>query len=319
MTNISLSITVFLHKVHVSSSSAVPDHCRAYALSFPEDPDFVSTCDHSHLDTCDRCVRLASVVNEIEDALKEAECTNDTREELVFVASQAKQHIHSWKSHLLRSTNQDDCRLDIIKALDETSVLLVLDWAMKYLPRKFRESQTDWCGKVGIPWHIAVAMRRGTGGEMEMMSFVHLFESCNQDSCAVLAILNDVFGQLKEIVPHLKSVYLRQDNAGCYHCALTLVTARQVAELNDLFLSRMDFSDPQGGKGSCDRKAATIKSHMAVYLNSGHDIDSACQMQEAIESFGGVSGVKVKLCNPPSSTIRKSVKWEGVSFISNIQ
>ena len=259
------------------------------------------------------------MVNEIEDALKEAECTNDTREELVFVASQAKQHIHSWKSHLLRSTNQDDCRLDIIKELDETSVLLVLDWAMKYLPRKFRESQTDWYGKRGIPWHIAVAMRRGTGGEMEMMSFVHLFESCNQDSCAVLAILNDVFGQLKDIMPHLKSVYLRQDNAGCYHCALTLITARQVAELNDLCLSRMDFSDPQGGKGSCDRKAATIKSHMAVYLNSGHDIDTACQMQEAIKSFGGVSGVKVKLCSPPSSTIRKSVKWEGVSFISNIQ
>ena len=154
---------------------------------------------------------------------------------------------------------------------------------------------------------------------MEMMSFVHLFESCNQDSCAVLAILNDVFGQLKGIMPQLKSVYLRQDNAGCYHCASTLVTARQVAELNDLCLSTMDFSEPQGGKGCCDRKAATMKSHMAVYLNSGHDIDTASQMQEAIESFGGGSGVKVKLCSPPSSTIRKSVKWEGVSFISNIQ
>ena len=143
-------LLLFLHKVHVSSGSAVPDHCRAYALSFPEDPDYVFTCHHSHVDTRDRCVHLASVVNEIEDPLKEAECTNDTREELVFVASQAKQHIHSWKSHLLRSTNQDDCRLDIIKELDETSVLLVLDWAMKYLPRKFRESQTDWYGKRGI-------------------------------------------------------------------------------------------------------------------------------------------------------------------------
>ena len=145
-------------------------------------------------------------------ALKKAECTNDTQEELVFVASQAKrQHIHSWKSHLLRSTNQDDCRVDVIKDLDETSVLLVLDRAMRYLPRKFLESQTDWYGKSGIPWHIAVAMRSGTGGEMEMMSFVHLFESCNQDSCAVLAILNDIFGQLKFIMPQLKSVYLRQE------------------------------------------------------------------------------------------------------------
>jgi len=48
-------------------------------------------------DTCDRCLCHASVVNEIEDALKEAECTNDTREELFFVASQAKQHRMSGK------------------------------------------------------------------------------------------------------------------------------------------------------------------------------------------------------------------------------
>lgn len=67
-----------------------------------------------------------------------------------------------------------------------------------------------------------------------MMTFVHLFESCNQDSGAVFAILNDVFRQLKGIMPGLQSVNLGQDNAGCYHCALTLVTARQVAELNGL-------------------------------------------------------------------------------------
>ena len=162
-------------------------------------------------------------------------------------------------------------------------------------------------------------MRRGDGGEMEMMTFVHVFESCNQDSYAVLAILNDVFGQLKSVMPELQSVYLRQDNAGCYHCALTLVAARQVAELNDLRLSSMDFSDPQGGKGACDRKAATIKSHMTVHLNSGHDIDTTSQMQEAIESFGGVPGVKVKLCSTLSSSVKKQVKWDGASFISNIQ
>ena len=70
-------------------------------------------------------------------------------------------------------------------------------------------------------------------------------------------------------MPQLQSVYLRQDNAGCYHCSLSIVTARQVAEVNGLRLARMDFSDAQGGKGPCDRKAATIKSHIAVHLNSG--------------------------------------------------
>ena len=99
-------------------SSSVPDHYRAYALSYPDDPDYISTCNHSHEDRCDRCVRLESVVGEIEEAVQEAECTTDTREELVFVASQTKQHINSWKSHLICSTNQDECRLDIIKELN---------------------------------------------------------------------------------------------------------------------------------------------------------------------------------------------------------
>ena len=146
---------------------------------------------------------------------------------------------------------------------------------MKYLPKEFWESQTDWFGKRDMPWHITVATRKGNDGKIEMMTFVHLFETCNQDSSAVLAILNDVFRRLKDVMPHLQSIYLRQDNAVYYHCALTLDTASKVAEQNNLFQCRMDFSDPQGEKGSCDRKAATIKSHMAIHLNSGHDISNA--------------------------------------------
>lgn len=58
---------------------------------------------------------------------------------------------------------------------------------------------------------------------------------------------------------------------------------------------------------------------VAVHLNSGHDIDKASQMQEAIESFGGVSGGQVKLCSPPSTSITGPVKWDGVSFINDVQ
>ena len=105
--------------------------------------------------------------------------TIDTKEDLAFVTLQSNQCINSWKSHLLRSTNQDESRLDVIDELDETSVLLVLDWAMKYLRKKFRESQTDWSGKRGLPWHITVVTRKGNDGKIEMMTFVHLFETCN--------------------------------------------------------------------------------------------------------------------------------------------
>ena len=92
-----------------------------------------------------------------------------------------------------------------------------------------------------------------------------------------------------------------------------------MAEINNLRLARMDFSDAQGGRGPCDRKAATIKSYIKVYLNSGHDIETASQMLEAINSFDGVAGVHAVICTPPTSALRKSIKSEGVSFISNIQ
>ena len=189
-------------------SSSVADHCRAYVLSYPNDPDHVSHCDHHHEDRCDRCYHLASVIKGIEEALEATQCSADTKDKLVFLVAQARQNISAWKSHLLPSTNQDECRLDILKQLDQTSALLVLDRAMKYLPRKLQESQSDRFAKRGIPWHITVALRRGTGEQIEMMTFVHLFESCNQSSSAVLGLLNDIFRELKGVMPELQSVNL---------------------------------------------------------------------------------------------------------------
>ena len=105
----------------------------------------------------------------------------------------------------------------------------------------------------------------------------------------------DVLTKLKIGMPNLDSVFYRQDNAGCYHCASTILGAKALADKAGISLKRMDFSDPQGGKGACDRKAATIKSHMQIFLNAENDIETAAQMKAAIESSGGVPGVTVIL------------------------
>ena len=67
---------------------------------------------------------------------------------------QAKQNILAWKAHLLQCVNQDEAPLEVINALDESSELLVQDWAMKFLPRKFRESQSDWFAREACPGTI---------------------------------------------------------------------------------------------------------------------------------------------------------------------
>ena len=40
----------------------------------------------------------------------------------------------------------------------------------------------------------------------------------------------------------------------------------------------------------CDRRIATVKSHMRRFINEGNDIHSAEDMKTAIESYGGVKG-----------------------------
>lgn len=160
--------------MHVSPSSRVPDHCRAYALSYQADADYVSPCDHEHDLASDRCEVFPNVVHEVESALENAEISSDEKDEMKYVLSLAKKRIEAWKAHLLRSVNQDEARLDVLRNLDTYSVLLVLDWAMKYLPRKYRESQTDWFGKRGISWHITTATRI-VEGQPQMLSFVDVF------------------------------------------------------------------------------------------------------------------------------------------------
>ena len=259
-----------------------------------------------------------TVFHEIQKVLGSVDC-GEGRDDMEYEISEARQNIQAWKAHLLRSINQDAARHEILENLDAKSVFLTMDWAMKFLPRKFRESQSDWFGKRGIPWHISVAMRNNVNNETEMLTFVHAFENCTQDSSAVLAIIDDVFIQLKEIMPEINSVYLRQDNAGCYHCASTLLSVHRVATKHGINLKRVGFSDPQSGKGSCDRMAATIKSHMRIYVNAGHDIETASQMMTAIESSGGMAGVSMTVSGPQPAAKSAPVKWEGVSFINNIE
>jgi len=149
------------------------------------------------------------VFDEVDAALKDLVIDAEEKKEMAYVVSQSKRNILSWKAHLhvLRAINQDEARLNILRNLDPTSVLVVLDWAMKFLARKYRESQSDWYRKKGISWHIAVAMTKQEC-QLEMPTLVHVFQSCTQDSYSVLAIIDDVVSQLKAVRPEIKQVYL---------------------------------------------------------------------------------------------------------------
>ncbi len=74
------------------------------------------------------------------------------------------------KAHLLRNIKQDEAHTMTGDSLDEKSVLLVQHWAMKFLRRRYRESQTDWFGKRGLSWNVTLAMYKSDNSEIHTMT-----------------------------------------------------------------------------------------------------------------------------------------------------
>ena len=113
------------------------DHCRLFGLSDPKEPTFQVQWNHECKDSCDRCDQVVSTLSKIDAVLiaQKGNLLPGVYEEVSFSIRQAKTNMLAWKVHILHSINQDASRIDILEFLDESSVLVVQDWAMKYLPR----------------------------------------------------------------------------------------------------------------------------------------------------------------------------------------
>lgn len=237
----------------------------------------------------------------------------------MFSCQQAIQAIDAWKSHQLRSLRQDKSRIDMINELDKSTVLITQDWAMKFLPQKYRETQSDWFGKRGISWHISVVVRRTAAGQLQHQAFVHIAKNCSQDSDDVASIMEHTLRHLKSEHPEITAAAYKQDNTGCYHSAAMLTACHFMEKETGIRVKRIDFSDPQGGKGSCDRKAATIKAHVRRYINEGHDVSNAEALREAILSQGGVRGVRVTVVDAAGIQTIQGIKIDGINSLNNFK
>ena len=264
---------------------------------------------------CPSCDQLKSIIMEIESSLKSSELRDEDRDDLTF--QQAYQAIESWKAHQLRSIQQDKARTSLLENLESSSVLITEDWAMKFLPQKYRETQADWFAKRGISWHISV-VAHSIAEKLQHQAFVHIVENCSQDSNVMVSIIRHTLQELKKEHPEITTAFLRPDNAGCYHSFTMLAACRRMEEATGIKVDRVDFSDPQGGKGPCDRRAATIKAHVLRYINEGHDVISANDLKLAILCHGGVRGVRVTLIDSTKQhPVSLQGKLEGVSNLNN--
>ena len=354
------------YKVHVKRSSQIADHCCVYALSDSKKSEFIQECDHDHDESCIECSNLTNTLKQIEQFIKETEKDEELLDRALTRFQTYRESIEAWKGHLLRSINQDLCRENLLEKLSDDEIYLNLDWAMKFLPMKSREPQSEFFGKRGISWHITVVMKTDSNVPQEDIAccdesnasddtqsviedgltdfsgevddgdsviarqktqcfkykvFVHVFDHCTQDSETVVAIMKNVLCRIKESDPQIKKAFIRSDNAGCYHSANTLVAAKQISADTGITIKRIDFCDPQGGKGPCDRYAAVIKSNVRRYLDENHNVTNAPEFIEACHSHRGVKGVVAFDCRieKNESTKKKKSSIKQITNYYNFQ
>ena len=187
-------------------------------------------------------------------------------------------------------------------------MLITQDFAMKFLPTQYRETQADFFGKRGISWHLTVCQSKQRG-ELVAQTFVHIIESGLQDSHTVVTVTEHVLKTLKQEHSELTRAVYRQDNAGCYHCVNTILASKILRERTNMVLYRIDFSDSQGGKGPCDRKAEQIKTHVKQYIDQSHSVTTPTDLKKALESDEGIASMRVTVIPVPKTIVKtKSIK-----------
>lgn len=291
-----------LHELHyflnveyrgrIREGSTVADISSTYALSDPQNPEF-STALLIPTTQCSECRLLAETINDIAVSVQKANY-RDRREkaEANYLVGNAKKNIGNWKAHIVRTYQQNLGRERVMKNLQKHQTIIWIDWAMRWIPERGRESQAEFFGKAGLPWHIAVAYKRNEDGTgYDVRYFVHSFESAKEDSAAVVAIIKDTLRRIKSECSHINETIIFSDNARCYKSGNTMAAMSRMKADTGIAVVQWDFSDAQSGKGPPDRFAATAKRKARIYLAEGNNCDTSDAFVTCINSHHGTEGM----------------------------
>ena len=89
------------------------------------------------------------------------------KKDLEFDIEQSSDRVLQWKAHVQRAINQERAKSNILDNLEKQQCLIFMDWAMKWLPKRFRETQSERFGKKGISWYVSACITRTENTDME--------------------------------------------------------------------------------------------------------------------------------------------------------
>ena len=126
--------------------------------------------------SCEHCNLIRSTLTEIYHAIEEL----PEKESFQYDYENCQYSINKWKAHILKTVVQAKAKSDIINNISNDSVYIIMDWAMKFLPQLYHETQSEFFGKRGIPWHVMVSFFK-VSDYLEVSTFIHCAEGTKQD------------------------------------------------------------------------------------------------------------------------------------------
>ena len=128
------------------------DHCIKYALSDPTEKLYQNDCNYSsHENSCDQCENLSDALSKITPLVtKHKQVSPNEEKELKYDINQSTTCINLWKTHILATINQEHAKKKLLAEMDENTAFVVIDFATKFLSRRYCESMANWFGKAGM-------------------------------------------------------------------------------------------------------------------------------------------------------------------------
>ena len=272
---------------HLSMTNIVQSHCISCAVSDANDRKvFIAECgyDHENIE-CDRCqliYQTIDVLKALMERYKAEQILSDYDGAVIDKRlNDSKAAILQYQAHLVKVFTQETEWEQLIETCDPTVAFYVADWGMKYLPRRHRCKMSEWFGQNGMPNHIGCFIRIVPNSfqedgittkdyEKQVDTYVSIVkDNAKQDALTSVAIIKENLIAYKKNYPEVKKVYLRSDNAGCYHSS-TMIQALLSLKIPDFEIVDYIYSAPCDGKSICDTYFAIIK----VVLNKGNSTNT---------------------------------------------
>ena len=180
-------------------------HCHYFAFgkvdpveSLPDsDADVLHSCGHYHNGSCATCDSIVKFDHLFVDLINQIDSlTGDEAEKATQLDFQYHlDRFRHYSGHQARLAHESEspCHLKDRMMKDETLLSVTADYAMKYLPRKDSEAQTEFFGKSGINWHGLCIMWYCPKNDQFMQYFVNqCVEDSTEDGISIVTLLSQV-------------------------------------------------------------------------------------------------------------------------------